>query len=249
METNPRFISRIEKAPKIPSLVAEQIIELISEGSFKPGDKLPSEEKMTKLFGISRISLREAMKLLEAKGYIESHDRRGKFITLPDEIEKSIIEDLITVDPEKIWELLWVRRFLDSEAAACASISATKKDRAALKKQCDRAVALGMDSIIHNIKEGGRIYTRFFDIIAESTKNTIFIYLRQSINTILKDAFPYSRKKLSLIEGSSRKIVQQLLAIYQAIENKDPDAAREASIIHIDYIKKSLKKAIDLSEE
>ena len=87
MEKKAFGISKIEKSPDIPSLVAKQIIDRIAEGALKPGDKLPSEHQMTELFGISRISLREAMKLLEARGYIESHDRRGKFV-------KSMVEDM-----------------------------------------------------------------------------------------------------------------------------------------------------------
>jgi GntR family transcriptional repressor for pyruvate dehydrogenase complex len=248
MEFRNRSISRIEKAPKIPTLVAKQIVDLISDGSLKPGDKLPSEQKMTKLFGISRISLREAMKLLEAKGYIQSLDRRGKFIMLPDENTKSPIEGLIAVDPEKIWDLLNVRRFLDSEAAFCACKRATKDDLAALKKVCDKAVNLGVDDILHNIKEGGKLYTEFFDLISQLTRNSVFIYLRKSINTILLDAFPYSRKKLSLIEGSSRMIMEHLFSIHDALENKDPEAAKQGVIAHIDYIEKSLKKALARGE-
>jgi len=245
MGTKDRVISRIEKSPRIPTLVAEQIIDHIIQGVLKPGDKLPSEQKMTRLFGISRISVRESMKLLEAMGYIVSYERRGKFIAMPEEGAMSPIDGLVAVDPRKIWELLDVRRFLDAEAAACACLHSTKKERAELKKIYDKTVELGIDTVIYNLKEGGRLYTRFFDLIAECTGNSIFIDLRKSINTILAGVFPYSRKKLSLIEGSSRAIVKGLSAIYQAIETQDPQAARKATIRHINYIEKSLKKAIE----
>ncbi|MBN2298316.1 MAG: FadR family transcriptional regulator [Deltaproteobacteria bacterium] len=247
METNDHLISKIKKSPRIPTLVADQIIDHIVNGSLKPGDKLPSEQKMTRLFGISRISLREAMKLLEAKGYIVSHEHKGKYITLPEESARSPIEGVIAVDPRKIWDLLDVRRFLDSEAAACASRRATRNDLAALKRICDRTVELGINTVIYNLKEGGKLYTDFFDLIAECTRNSIFIDLRKSIHTIIAGVLPYSRKKLALIGGSSRAIVQDLFAIYQAIENRDPHAAREATINHINYIKKSLKTAIEKS--
>lgn len=240
-----RLISRIEKSPRVPTLVADQIIDHIMNGSLKPGDKLPSEQKMTRLFGISRISLREAMKILEAKGYIVSHERKGKYITLPEESVRSPIEGIVAVDPRKIWDLLDVRCFLDSEAAACASLRATSKNRAALKRICDRAEELGVDTVIYNLKEGGRLYTEFFDLIAECTGNSVFIDLRKSINTVIAGILPYSRKKLVLIEGSSRTIVQDLFAICRAIENKDPHAAKDATVNHINYIKKSLKTAIE----
>lgn len=66
-------MSKIEKSPDIPSRVTNHIIDLITKGALKPGDKLPSEHEMTKIFGISRISLREGLKLLEARGYIQRH--------------------------------------------------------------------------------------------------------------------------------------------------------------------------------
>jgi len=125
MEKKEIGISRIEKSPDIPSLVARQIVDLISEGRLKPGDKLPSEHEMTNLFGISRISLREAMKLLEAKGYIESRDRRGKFVRSVVDTMRSPIEELISIDRAKIWELLYVRRIIEAEAAYLAAKNAT----------------------------------------------------------------------------------------------------------------------------
>jgi len=245
MGTNELLMSKIKKAPRIPSLVADQIIDHIMNGSLRPGDKLPSEQKMTRLFGISRISLREAMKLLEAKGYIVSHERRGKYITVPEEGPLSPIEGIVAVDPRRIWDLLDVRRFIDSEAAACASRRATRKDLAALERICERTVELGIDTVIYNLKEGGRLYTEFFDLIAECTGNSIFVALRRSVNTVIAGVLPYSRKKLALIQGSSRAIVQDLFAIFQAIGNRDPQAARDAVINHLNYIKRSLKKAIE----
>ena len=49
---------------------------------------------------------------------------------------------------------------------------------------------------------------------------------------------------ISLIEGSSRTIVEHLFSIHDAIENKDAEAAKQSVITHIDYIEKSLKKAL-----
>ncbi|HPC47016.1 MAG TPA: FCD domain-containing protein, partial [Deltaproteobacteria bacterium] len=72
----------------------------------------------------------------------------------------------------------------------------------------------------------------------------IFVHLRKTITSVLTGAFPYSRKKLSTIPGSSREIVAQLLRIHRAIEERNPDAAKAATLEHIDYIEKSLRKAL-----
>ena len=236
-------LSRIEKSPDIPTLVMNQIIDLISQGKLKIGDKLPSEQEMTELFGISRISLREAMKLLEAKGYIEAKDRKGKFVkSLTDQV-KSSIEDLISVDHEKIWELLAVRRLIDSEAAYLAAKNVSKEQKNRFKKIIAVLDKIGVENILTS-KEGGILYSDFFDIMTDSTKNTIFLHLRKSVTTILTGAFPYSRKQLSTVPGSSKDITKQLMKIYDAIENRDSDAAKAATIEHIDYIEKSLRRAL-----
>lgn len=241
------YISPIKKAPVIPTLVADQIIDLISCGKLKPGDKLPSEFEMTQRFRISRISLREAMKLLEAKGYIESRHRMGKFVLSRAESTKSSIEDLLSIDQNKIWELLCVRRILDSDAAAMACDRATSRDISHLRKIYKRTIDLGEDKVLHDASEGGRLYSEFFNTLIACTKNSIFMHIRKSLNSILIGALPFSRRKLSTIEGSSRAIVSQLHTLIIAIEKRDRQAARTAMEEHIDYLKRSLKKAMFVS--
>ena len=79
------------------------------------------------------------------------------------------------------------------------------------------------------------------------TKNTLFMHIRKSINTTLIGALPFSRRKLSTVEGSSRMIVGQLHAILDAVSRRDAPSARAATVEHIDYLKRSLKKALSES--
>ena len=116
MEAKGKFISPIRKSPAIPTLVADQIIDLISRGKLKPGDRLPSEHEMTERFRISRISLREAMKLLEAKGYVESRHRKGKFVRSPAD----------TARPPSKTSCWWTRRRSGS-CYACAGSSTPRR--------------------------------------------------------------------------------------------------------------------------
>ena len=240
-------LSRIEKSPDIPTLVMNQIIELISQGKLKIGEKLPSEQEMTGLFGISRISLREAMKLLEAKGYIESRDRKGKYVRSLTDNVKSSIEDLISVDHEKIWELLAVRRLIDSEAAYLAARNVSKEQKKRFSRLIERIDAIGPENVLTS-KEGGKLYSDFFDILADSTRNTIFVHLRETIAHVLTGAFPYSRKKLSRVDNTSNQIVSQLAKIIEAVDRRDADAAKALTIEHIDFIEKSLRRALKEEE-
>ncbi len=204
-------LSRIEKSPDIPTLVMNQIIELISQGKLKIGEKLPSEQEMTELFGISRISLREAMKLLEAKGYIESRDRKGKYVRSLTDNVKSSIEDLISIDHEKIWELLAVRRLIDSEAAILLQ-RMLPKIRRSVSTSSWRGSGISVSENVLTSKEGGRLYSDFFDILADSTReHHLCPPAERALPHVLTGAFPYSRKKLSRVDNCSNEIVEQLI--------------------------------------
>jgi GntR family transcriptional repressor for pyruvate dehydrogenase complex len=237
-----RVLSPIAKAPSIPVQVADQIIGLIRKGKIREGEKLPSEEEMTRLLGISRITLREAKKLLEARGYIESLGKGSKYAALPARGERSSIEDLLSIDEAKIWELLAVRRILDSEAAAMACSNASKKERKALRSLLERAGAQGLARQSTLSEESAKLYARFFDAVMEATHNTIFAYLRRSVNKFLLGAFPYGIMKLSTVRGSSKSILDQLGAIEDAIERGNCAGAKKAMLDHIDYLEKSLRK-------
>jgi GntR family transcriptional repressor for pyruvate dehydrogenase complex len=238
-------INRIEKAPHIPNMVVDQIVKLISEGVLNPGDKLPSELEMTRRFGISRISLREAMKLLEAKGYIESHGRKGKYIrSLADNALTSTIEGMISVDHEKIWELLQVRRIIDSEAAALAARMATAEQIDGLLSFTRQVESLGVDAMVDR-REGGRLYAKFYNDLADATNNTIFAHIMKSISSILRGALPYSRTKLQGVKNSSNAIFSQHVAILDAVQKRDPAAARAAMLEHIEWLETTLKKILE----
>ena len=237
-------LNRIEKSPDIPSLVAKQIIDHIASGKLKPGDKLPSEYDMTATFGISRISLREAMKLLEAKGYIASHGRRGKFVKITGSPAlESTIEELISVDHDKIWELLAVRRIIDSEAARMAALNAAKTQIALLKKFKTETEKFGVPNLV-SMSEGGKLYARFYNDLADATNNTIFAHLMKSISSLLKGALPYSRQKLIGVPGVSEIFYTQHMKIITAIEKGDPEAAKSSVIEHIDWLESTLKKIL-----
>ncbi|GAB6268320.1 MAG: FadR/GntR family transcriptional regulator [Smithella sp.] len=236
-------MSKIEKSPDIPSRVTNHIIDLITKGALKPGDKLPSEHEMTKIFGISRISLREGLKLLEARGYIESQNRQGKFIkSMFDDLRTPLIDHL-SVSQESMWELLYVWRIIDAEAACLAAKSATLEQVKQIKQLFEEARKIDVDKIVIAPK-GIIIYTRFFDLLANTTGNTVVVHLSKTITDILREYFPIVRDRLSAISGFSKNIITQLKKISDAIEKHKSEAAKIATIEHINYIEKSLKTAL-----
>ena len=237
-------IEKASKSPHIPNLVVSRIVKLISGGMLKPGDKLPSELEMTRRFGISRISLREAMKLLEAKGYIESLGRKGKRIkSVVHNAVTSQIEELISVDQNNKWQLLKVRKILDSDGAFLAASGATPEQLEKFDiftKECDR---IGIDDLIFQ-EEGEKLYADFYKYIAMATNNTVFAHLMRSISQMLHHAIPYSRSILQEVENSSRSLYEQHCVILNAIQKGEPLLAKEAVAAHIDWLEAVLRKPL-----
>ena len=65
---------------KVTEEIVTQIKSLIKDGTLQPGEKLPSERMLCGLLGVGRSSLREALNILEALGFLEIKNRRGIFV-------------------------------------------------------------------------------------------------------------------------------------------------------------------------
>src|SRR5258707_3091369 len=70
----PAGIERVEHVP-VYGLIVDQLRRAIHSGAFVPGDKFPPERELSKQLGVSRASVREAIRVLEGEGYVET--RRG----------------------------------------------------------------------------------------------------------------------------------------------------------------------------
>src|SRR4051812_13775013 len=98
------------------------IKELISSGRFEPGDRLPKENELASLLGVSRGSLREAIRALELVGVVQAKQGDGTYIT---SLAPSLLLDVMSIvvgfsNEAAALELLEIRRLLEPAAAALA---------------------------------------------------------------------------------------------------------------------------------
>jgi len=123
---------------KVYEQVIEQIQERILNGEIKKGDKLPSERELSEQMNVSRTSIREAIRVLETMGVIESKQGEGNFICT--NIEKSLIEPLSMIFKlnDGTWQnVLELREVLELQTVKIAAIRATEKECIELKNIVD----------------------------------------------------------------------------------------------------------------
>lgn len=123
------------KSYSAPERVVKQFLRNLETGETKPGQKLPTQEELAKMFGVSRSSIREAMNALSMMGYVEITRGRGSFISkeLPSDVYSSAFPKSLFQNAN-IYHLMEIREVLECYAAEKASLKASEEKIAALAK-------------------------------------------------------------------------------------------------------------------
>ena len=109
-------------------MAIEQINQLLSSGHLKPGDTLPSERKLMEIFKISRVPVREALRVLEMMGVVEVKPGKGIYVTDPENSLFSPLRQWLSVQKETLVEHFEVRLLIEPRAAASVR-SALRKNK------------------------------------------------------------------------------------------------------------------------
>ncbi len=225
-------IDKSNKQEDIPTMLVNQIVKYIADGTLKPGDRLPSELEMTRRFKISRISLREAMKLLEAKGYIESFGKQGKFIcSSTDGTLRTPIIEMIKQNSDNIKNLFELKRLIFAESAY---IAAQRANAGSVQEMRDLLEI--MRGKLKKKKDSNAEYYKIMLLISQSTGNTLFSHVVVSIVDVLKALSKDETMKLMI--NNRQKVSDTLEEVVDAISSKDADTARKNMSLHVEAVEK-----------
>jgi len=228
-------VEAIQKT-KIYAEVAAQIERLILDGTLQPGDKLPSERDLAERFDVSRSAIREAIRALELKGFVEPRPGEGTLVRTP--TFDSLLNPLASLLGQKrelVAELLDVREMLEPPLAARAARHALPEDLAhledILRRQAERVsrqeLAIEEDSEFH--------YT-----IARAARNSVILKVLDMFMDVLRE----SRERSLQVEGRREKSLAGHRRIFNAIKRRDPDAAEVAMLEHLQEIETIVLKKI-----
>jgi GntR family transcriptional repressor for pyruvate dehydrogenase complex len=213
---------------------------LISEGSLAPGHRLPSERELAEMFGVSRSSLRQALKVLEIMGVISQRVGDGTYLnTAAPSILAEPMEFLILLDGLSFHELMEARLIVEPELAARAAARATPEDVAELREalaemednQEDHARFTEYDLLFHKTifrVAGNRVCTLMFTVVHQSLERLI-------------------QMTSKLVEPNHT--LQLHRRIFVAIRRHDADEARRRMTEHLEDARELFKRAAALQAQ
>ena len=126
----------------VPGQVIEQIKELLVKGELKRGDRLPPERQLADMLGVSRPSLREALRALEYAGMLETRVGEGIFVADGDSIMMNNLLMLHLIKQYALEEMIEVRKVLETSNVRFAVLRARDEDLAALKDILEQSRSL-----------------------------------------------------------------------------------------------------------
>ncbi len=212
--------------------VARNIRELIINQELKPQDKLPNEMELSTMMGVSRATIREAIKILASNNIVEISRGKGTFVTN----RPGLVDDPLGVnfmDRTNLLESLFEARMLiEPGVASLAAERATKQDLAKIKESVER-----MSEDLEKRKAHKNEDLDFHIAIALASKNPII----QRIVPIINESIAHGYTETVNVPGSSQKAIAAHDKIYQAIKGKDPDQAKEAMLKHLQEALEDIK--------
>src|ERR1700684_3761846 len=127
---------------RISEVIVEQVRELMRSGQVKLGDRLPAERELCERFGVSRVTVREALRMLESAGLVEIRvgARGGAFVTAPSSNRVGEgLADLLTLSVIDAADVTEVRMILEVGIVPLVCEAANAEDLADLRKICERS--------------------------------------------------------------------------------------------------------------
>lgn len=223
---------------KVYEQVIEQIQEKIFSGEFKTGYKLPSERELSQQMGVSRTSIREALRVLETMGVIESKQGEGNFIC--SNINRSLIEPLSLIFKlnNGTWdEVIELRHALELETVKFASQRVSKEEEIELgdiiSKMEEEVNNKNRNEVLVNLDQ------KFHNKIASISKNYLIECLFLTSSKLFEGFIDDARKKIISRYSDENILLNQHKEIYQAIINKDSKLSYKKMEEHMNLIREN----------
>ena len=216
----------------LTEFTSDRILAWIKENDLKPGDRLPSEKNLMKMFSVGRGTLREAVKYLVSYNIVETRQGAGTFISYKNGISEDplglILED---VDERLLYDMLEVRMILEPEIAGMAAVNATTPQIDELFEICSE-----LKKYLEEKKSYIEIDAKLHGKIAECSGNRIITKLAPIITSSIQMNIDETEDCYKVETYLEHKFIIEMIA------NHDQRGARYAMIAHLNAARNGIVK-------
>lgn len=210
-----------------PDMLAMRLERMILADELPKGSRLPPERELAAQLGVSRSSLRDALRVLELRGLIERKQGRGtRVLGVGDTPHATALAAGLDIDRADLLNVMEVRACIEPPIAARAAGRATTADVEQLRQ------ILGEMTPTMTASQFVELDRLFHRTIAQYTHNPLLLRLLDRVNEITE----VSRRDALVSKSRQRSSIEEHHAIVQAIASHDPDAAFEAARRHVESI-------------
>jgi GntR family transcriptional repressor for pyruvate dehydrogenase complex len=218
------------------------MVDWLAKSDVRPGDRLPNENELADRFAVSRPTMREALRVLEYAGLVESRQGRsgGLFAgegALPQVI--GALRTMFIIGNRTIEDLYQARSIIEVGIARAAALTSTEPQRQVMAEAIE---------IMERNEEPGAVRhgnTLFHMTLAESIHNDILQAIMSALISLLNELTPntthYSPEQIKIRADGHR-------AILAALERQDPEGAAEAMSEHVQEMTASRRERRASSE-
>ena len=230
----------IFKAPKRPEKISDQIIaqirDIILAGDLKPGDKLGSEKELISQFGVSKGTLREALRVLEAMGLVEIRKGLSGGVFIAEVDMKTTIHSIINFLHFKavsIKDITMLRFFVEPFIVRLAAANITEEDINKLKAMISNEIGEPRNNANKGEIKKGISFHRY---LARLTHNPILILIMDFVDNLLTDM----KSQLDLGDEFYKKVKTSHRRVLECLSSGDADGAEKEIILDLLTVGKAM---------
>lgn len=221
---------------RISEKLARDLEQLLQDGVWRPGDQLPGERDLASRFGVSRSSVREALRILELHGWVEIRQGDGTRVASASESFGRRLRSRLHQE-DFILELFEVRRILEPAVAALAAERSHPQGVARLEELLAQQQAAKGD--LYRFVELDMV---FHKTLADMSRNAVLSEIVGLLEVELRQIRLVSTAK----RYRPQVTLSEHLRILEAIRASDPEVARQAMLAHLSTVESSAKiKEVD----
>jgi GntR family transcriptional regulator, transcriptional repressor for pyruvate dehydrogenase complex len=230
---------KFQKINKIVSaeIIVHQILESVTSGTIKPGDKLPPERELAQMFGVCRASVREATRALTLMGYLEVFQGKGAFLRDDvdrDEISSNRLSGALAAAASL--DLVEIRDVLECKTVALASQRATAAQLEAIEGAVER-----MEQSQDNVPGFYAADLEFHQALAEAANNAVLIEMMNLLRSKMiadRDGF------LGFSTGDRDACADSARRVFEAVKGCRSGLAVEEMGKHLNLVTSEVQSVI-----